>query len=109
MANPSYDATKENFRGLTQANGPARFATAITPSDTVAVAIGPGGGYAKRLWIGSVAGGATLTVIMAADQTNGGLGTPILFSGVLVGYMDIQVRAVMATGTLVSNIVGLCD
>jgi hypothetical protein len=110
MANPSYDATKEivGIKGLIKSNGPARFATPITPSDTAAVAIGPGGTYAKRLWIGTP-GTGTLTVIMASDQGNGGLGTPVLFSGVPVGIMDIQVRAVMATGTNASNIVGLAD
>lgn len=106
MANPSYDATKENFRGLLKQNGPARFASAIVPSDTVAVAIGPGGGYAKKLYIG-VAG--DVTVILAADQTANGLGTPVLFKAHPVGYMDAQVRAVMATGTAATNIVGLCD
>lgn len=106
MANPSYDQTKENFRQLVKQNGPARFATAITPSDTAAVAVGPGGGYAKKLYIG-VAG--NITVILAADSSNGGLGTPVLFTAHPAGYMDVQVRAVMATGTAATNIVGLCD
>lgn len=107
MANPSYDQTKENFRGLVKQNGPARFATAITPSDTVAVAIGPGGGYAKRLWVG---GAGNIVVIMAADQTNGGLGTPVTFTAVPAGtLLDIQVRAVLATLTTATLIIGLCD
>lgn len=106
MANPAYDATKENFRNLVKQNGPARYASAIVNSDTVAVAIGPGGCYAKKLYIG-VAG--DVTVILAPDQTNGGLGTPVLFKAHPVGYMDVQVRAVMATGTTATNIVGLCD
>lgn len=103
MANPTYDATKEVFRGLTKSNGPSRFATVITPSDTAAVAIGPGGTYAKKLYIG-VAG--DVTVIMASDT---GLGTPVLFKAHPVGYMDAQVRAVMATGTAATNILGLAD
>lgn len=106
MANPSYDQTKENFRGLVKQNGPGRYATAITPSDTAAVAIGPGGCYAKKLYIG-VAG--NVTIIAAADQTNNGLGTPVLFTAHPVGYMDMQVRAVMATGTAATGIVGYCD
>lgn len=103
MANPTYDATKEIFRGQTLANGPSRFATVITPSDTLAVSIGPAGGYAKKLYIG-VSG--DVTVIMAADQA---LGTPVLFKAHPVGYMDAQVRAVMATGTTATNILGLAD
>lgn len=107
MANPAYDATKEVFRNLTKANGPARFATPIVPSDTAAVAIGPAASYAKKLWVG---GAGAITVIMAADQSNGGLGTPVLFSAVPAGTeLDIQVRAVMATGTTATLIIGLCD
>lgn len=107
MANPTYDPTKENFRGLSKQNGPARFATVITPSDTAAVAIGPGGGYAKKLWVG---GAGAIVVIMAADQSNGGLGTAVTFSGVPAGtLLDIQVRAVLATSTTATLIIGLCD
>lgn len=107
MANPAYDATKENFRGLTKQNGPARYATAITPSDTAAVAIGPGGGYAKKLWVG---GAGAISVILAADQSAAGLGTAVLFSGIPAGtWMDIQVRTVLATGTTATLIVGVCD
>lgn len=104
MANPTYDNTKEPFRSQTKANGPSRFAATITPSDTNAVSIN--GEYAKKLYIG-VAG--DVTVITAGDQSNGGLGTPVLFKSHPVGYMDVQVRAVMSTGTAATNIVGLVD
>lgn len=109
MANPTYDATKEvpGIKGLIKSNGTARFAAVISPSDTVAVAIGPGGTYAKSLWIG---GTGAVTVITAADQSNGGLGTPVLISAVPAGtLLPIQVRAVMATGTAATLIVGLTD
>jgi hypothetical protein len=100
MANPLFDQTK------LPPLFPRRFdfATALAPSDTAAVAIQPSGGYAAALYIG-VAG--NLTVIMAGDQSNGGLGTPVLLTAVPVGVLDIQVRAVMATGTTASGIVGL--
>ena len=76
------------------------------PSDTTNVAIGPAGAYAKSLYIG-VAG--DLTIITAGDNSNGLLGTPVLLKAHPVGYCPIQVRAVMATGTTATNIVGICD
>lgn len=106
MANPAFDVKKDRFSGVVDPHGIGKFASTVTPSDTAAVAIGPGGTYAKRLYIG-VAG--DITVIMAGDAGNGGLGTPVLFKAHPVGYMDAQVRAVMATGTTATNIVGLAD
>jgi hypothetical protein len=107
MPNPTYDATKEDFRGLTNVSGPARFAAAIVPSDTVGLAIGPGaGGYAKALYVG---GAGDLVVITVADATNNGLGTAVTFKAVPVGWFPVQVRAVMATGTTATNIVGVAD
>jgi hypothetical protein len=106
MANPTYDQTKENFRGQTMVDGPARFASAIVPSDTLPVTVGPGGSYAKALFVG-VSG--NLAIIAASDQSNSGLGTPVTFQNVPVGWFPVQVRAVMATGTTASGIVGVAD
>lgn len=106
MANPSYSAAEEKFLATDNASSPARNATAITPSDTAAVAIGPGSSYAKALYVGVT---GNLTVITAGDNSNGGLGTPVLFSNVPVGWFPVQVRAVMATGTTASSIVGVSD
>jgi hypothetical protein len=106
MANPQFDVKKDRFAGVVDPHGIGKFAAAIVPNDTAAVAIAPGGTYAKRLYIG-VAG--DVTVIMAGDASNGGFGTPVLFKAHPVGYMDAQVRAVMATGTTATNIVGIAD
>jgi len=106
MATAAYVQQLEDYRGLKTPDGPARFATVIVPSDTAAIAIGPGGIYAKALWVG-VAG--NITLITAADQSNAGLGTPVLFEAVPVGWLNVQVRQVMATGTTATNLVGLAD
>jgi hypothetical protein len=68
--------------------------------------IGPGGVYAKALYVGVT---GNINVITADDSTNGGLGTPVLFSNIPVGWFPVQVRAVMATSTTATNIVGLAD
>lgn len=106
MANPSYDPKKHPYRGLPASDAPGHFAGAITPSDSVAVSIAPGGTYPKQLYIG-VSG--DVTVIAAGDASNGGLGTPVLFKSHPVGYLNLQVRAVMLTGTTATNILGLSD
>ena len=106
MANPSYTVEPDRYMSAGNADWPARFATAITPSDTSNVSIGPAGCYAKALYIGT---GGNLTVITAGDNSNGGLGTPVLFQNVPVGWFPVQVRAVLATGTTASGIVGIAD
>lgn len=107
MANPLYSSAPDRYMASSHANWPARYATAIAPSDTLALAIGPGAGsFAKSLYIG-VAGDVTL--IAAGDNSNSGLGTAVLFKAVPVGILNVQVRAVLATGTTATNIVGLAD
>lgn len=107
-ANPAYVAGLDRYAvtGPASAPWPARFATSITPSDTAAVAIGPAGEYAKSLYVGVT---GNLTVITSGDNSNSGAGTPVLFSNVPVGWFPLQVRAVMATGTTASGIVGVAD
>ena len=106
MTNPLYVGDYDRYPGAPRADQPARFASAITPSDTTNVAIGPAGSYAKALYVGVT---GNITVITAGDITNGGLGTPVMFSNVPVGWFPVQVRAVMNTGTTASSIVGIAD
>lgn len=106
MANPAYTVEPDRYMAASHADWPARYATAIAPSDTQNVAIGPAGCFAKSLYVG-VAG--DLNVITAGDNTNSGLGTPVLLKAHPVGYCPIQVRAVLAAGTTATNIVGLAD
>lgn len=108
MANPLYNSGPDRYMSSGNADWPGRFATAITPSDTLAVSIGPStpGAYAKSLYIG-VAG--DLTIITAGDNSNNGAGTPVLLKAHPVGYCPIQVRAVLAAGTTAQSIVGIAD
>ena len=109
MTTAVYNAALEitGIKSLVKSNGPARYATVVTPSDTVAVAIGPGGTYAKKLYVGVT---GDITLITAADQSGvGAVGTPVLFKAVPVGFLDVQVRQVLATGTTATNILGLAD
>lgn len=106
MTNPLYSVEQDRYMSGGHGDWPARFATAITPSDTLAVAVGPAGTYAKALYIG-VSG--DVTVIAAGDNTNSGAGTPVKFTGYPVGWLPVQVRAVMNTGTTASSIVGVAD
>jgi hypothetical protein len=108
MANPAYDTQLDRYMGAGNANWPARYASAVTPSDTeVSVAIGPGGNYAKRLYVG---GAGNVTLITAGDTSNELQGTPVTYEGVPAGtYLHVQVRAVLATGTTATQIVGEAD
>jgi hypothetical protein len=106
MTNPAYGFGADRYMGSGHASRPARYATAITPSDAVNVAIGPAACYAKSLFIG-VAG--NLNIIAAGDNSNNGLGTAVLFSNVPVGWFPVMVRAVLATLTTASSIVGVAD
>lgn len=101
MANPIYNARLEVGPGLL---GRVRYNDVIVPSDTAAVAIGPGACYAASLYIG-VAG--NLTIISAGDARNNGLGIPVLYQNVPVGWFPVAARAVMATGTAADGIVGV--
>ncbi len=68
-------------------------AAAVTPSDSADLT------KAGTLYIGSVAGGATLKVDTIAGST-------VSFAGVTVGWFgDLVVKKVYDTGTLASSIV----
>ena len=79
---------------------------AITPSDTANLAYTNSAGVSeekrcKAIYIGSIAGGATLTV---KDDA----GNNVLFSGVVAGSVyPISTSRIMNTGTASSSIVAL--
>lgn len=76
---------------------PHTSAIAVTPSDSVGIS------ETAALYIGSIAGGATLKVIMAGAGNN-----TITFAGLTAGtILPIAVKQVFATGTLVSSIIAL--
>ena len=107
MANPAYLSEPDRYMSAGRAHWPARYATALTPSDTAAVAVGPAGCYAKRLYVG-VTGDVNL--ITAGDNGNAGLGTAVLYKAVPAGtYLNVQVRTLLNTGTTASLIVGEAD
>jgi hypothetical protein len=96
--------------GFKYSNSPTltvRLSKAITPSDTMDVT-NPAGdnapNYAKYLWVGS---GGNLNVIEAGDQSNGGAGTPALYTAVPIGWFPVQVRRVMATSTTAGFLRGI--
>lgn len=76
----------------------ARGAIAVSPSDSTDLAT-----PAKALFIGS-AGNVTILPINATDDTQ-----TIQFANHPVGYMPVQIRRVMNTGTSASGIVALTD
>lgn len=74
----------------------ARDAVAVTPSDTTVFSPPLNG-----IYVGSIAGGATLTVITPA-------GNSVAFAAVVAGTtIPLQAKQIMATGTTASSIVGL--
>jgi len=75
--------------------GPARSAFAVTPSDSVKLAVTP-----KALFVGT---GGTLTLRLIDDAAD------IIFHNVADGQiLDVRADYVRATGTTAANIVGLC-
>lgn len=73
----------------------ARDAVAVTPSDSAVFAPPLNG-----IYVGSIAGGATLTVITPA-------GNSVTFAAVVAGtVIPLQAKQIMATGTLATAIVG---
>lgn len=74
----------------------ASLGAAVTPSDTVDLDF-----IAEYLYVGSIAGGATVTVITAGGST-------ITFAGLAAGtFIPVRVSRVKATGTLATSIVAL--
>lgn len=102
-----YDATKEGWPINRSAADQARRAYAVTPSDTQDLpASSLTSSYAKALYVGVT---GDVVVVTAGDNSNGGQGTPVMFKSHPVGYMPMQVRRVLSTGTTATNILALCD
>lgn len=79
------------------AGGPARRAAAVTPSDTADLTI-----YAKALYVGGAGNVRVLTV-------GGEDGDAVTFANHPVGWLPVQVRRVLATGTTATQIVAAFD
>jgi hypothetical protein len=76
-------------------------AAAVTKDDANDLATAP----TRGLYVG---GTGNVAVIMAADNTSGGAGTAVTFSGVAAGtVLPIRVRRVMSTNTTATGIVAL--
>lgn len=102
-----YDGTKERYPPTAFSNQPARRYFSVTPSDTLDLTDPAGDNmpsYAKALYVGVT---GDVTVIGAGEMTANP--TPTKFSSVPVGFMPIQCRRVLATGTTASAIVALLD
>jgi hypothetical protein len=105
MTIPAYDAKLDRYMGAPESQSPARYATALTKSDTVAIAVGLPGVYAKRLYVG---GTGDVTIVPAGD--NSAVPTPVTYSAVPAGtYLEVQARMLMSTGTTATLIVGEAD
>lgn len=107
----AYDVTKDRYVATPYPSPaqPARLSIPVTPSDTLDVTNAGGDNapcYAKSLYIGVT---GDVTVVTVQDKSNSGQGTGRLFKAHPVGYMPVQVRRVMATGTTATNIEGLYD
>lgn len=92
--NPGLDPYAANQR--TPA-APARRAEAVTPNDTTDLTA-----YAKALYVGQ-AGDVKLLPVAADDAA------PVTLKNHPVGYLPVQTRRVLATGTTAAHIVALFD
>lgn len=93
-----YTAAKDQFSSdKRHVPDQANAAVAVTPNDSTDLT-----NYAKALYIG-VTGDVTIIPKKNAD------GAPILFKAHPVGYLPVETRRVMATGTAATNIVALID
>ena len=75
----------------------ARRAVAMTPSDTVDMTT-----YAKALYVGAAGNASVLTV--GGEDTEA-----VTFANHPVGWLPVQVRRVLATGTTATQIVAAFD
>lgn len=101
----SYVASYDRFNTFPISDGPARRALVVTPNDTKDLTNATGNAmpaYAKALYIG-VSG--DVAVIGVGDT----VGNSVTFKAHPVGYLPVQVRRVLATGTTATNILALMD
>lgn len=93
----TYDAAQDPYaQRSAEVSSQARKVAAVTPSDSANLAP-----YAKALYIGG-AGDVVVVPINATDDSQ-----VVTFKAHPIGYMPVQVRRVMATGTTATNIVSL--
>lgn len=91
-----YDFRADPMRGFaSSAASPSRTAYAVTPSDGADLT-----SYAKALYIG-VTGDVVVVPVLNED------GASVTFKAHPVGYLPVQVRRVLATGTTATNILAL--
>ena len=91
-----YDPNKDLFSTHSaDSAAPARSAAAVTPSDSTDLST-----YAKAIYVG-VSGDVTLIPVGAAADVG------VLFKSVPIGWLPIQARRILATGTTASQIVAL--
>lgn len=91
----AYDTSKDPHQSFPTVPYQPRSVTAVTPSDSTD--LDP---YCKALYIG-VAGDVTVIPKINADSAS------VTFKAHPVGYMPIQVRRVLSTGTTATNILAL--
>jgi len=78
-------------------SSPATYAVAITPHDSTNFT----NGVCRGIWVGSIAGGAT---VVAVDAD----GNAVTFAGCVAGtVIPFQAKRVNSTGTTASSLVGL--
>lgn len=102
-----YSASSDRYLNSFYGDWPPRRSFALTPSDTLDVTNASGANmpvYARSVYVG-VSG--DVSVVTAGDQSAAGV--PVVYKAHPVGYMPVQVRRVMATGTTATNLVGMCD
>lgn len=102
----TFVASRDQYPGSLHSGQPARLALAVTPSDTKDLTDATGDAmpaYAKALYIG-VAGNVTVVTAGRSSDDN-----TVTFTAHPAGYMPVQVRRVLATGTTATNIVALID
>ncbi len=98
----TYDPAKDPYaQRSVPVDSQGRSAIAVTKSDTVDISVGPNGSYAKAIYVG-VAGNVTILPVDAVNDTD-----VVLFPNHPVGYMPMQVRRIMSTGTTASGFVAL--
>ena len=103
----NYDGMRDRWPVSHRPADQARLAFAVTPDDNNDLQHSSGTpSYAKGLYIGVT---GDVAVITAGDKSSNLAGTSVTFKAHPVGYMPVQVRRVMNTGTTAQNIVALMD
>jgi len=92
-----YDLSQDRAQEKASTPYQSKKAVAVTKSDTADILP-----YAKALYVGT---GGDLVIIPVGNRDQ----DPVTFKAHPVGYMPVQVRRVLSTGTTASQIVALYD